>query len=308
MLAIVIPYYKINFFEVTLDSLANQTNKQFKVYIGDDASTDNPSVLLEKYQNKFDFKYHRFEKNVGEKSLVQQWNRCLDFCKEEEWVMILGDDDVLESNCIDAFYTHLKEIENLGTTVVRFATQVIDKNGTGISKIYQHPKTELAVDFLMRKFKGGTRSSLSEYIFKKEMVDSIKFKDFPLAWSSDVLGVVEFSSRNVIYTINDALVYFRLSGKNISSQGDSLEKNKAWFQFYDYLLSNYGKQYPKELITMLFDRLEKVQLNNKKTSLRWFKLIWLYLVFSQYSRFLPLFVKIKKVFDEIFSYSTGFKS
>ena len=47
MLAIVIPYFKLTFFEETLQSLANQTDQRFKVYIGDDASLENPSDLLE---------------------------------------------------------------------------------------------------------------------------------------------------------------------------------------------------------------------------------------------------------------------
>lgn len=294
MLAIIIPYYKISFFEATLQSLACQSNKQFKVYIGDDSSPDNINILLEKYKNKFDFIYHRFEQNLGGKSLVQQWNRCLDLCNDEEWVMILGDDDVLKDNCIEAFYNNLKEIEDLNVSVVRYATQVINEEGVSISKVHQHPKTEKATEFLIRKFKGGTRSSLSEYIFKKDKVMTIGFKDFPLAWSSDTLGVLEFSNNKDIYTINNALVYFRLSGKNITGKGDSIEKNKSWFQFYTYLLSNYGKEYPKELVETLFDRLEKVQFNNKKTPLRWVKLIWLYFLFSQYSRFISLFVKIKK--------------
>lgn len=43
MLAIVIPYYKLTFFEETLQSLANQSDKRFKVYIGDDASPEDRS-------------------------------------------------------------------------------------------------------------------------------------------------------------------------------------------------------------------------------------------------------------------------
>lgn len=39
MLAIVIPYYKYTFFEATLISLKNQTDKRFNVYVGNDAST-----------------------------------------------------------------------------------------------------------------------------------------------------------------------------------------------------------------------------------------------------------------------------
>jgi glycosyltransferase involved in cell wall biosynthesis len=71
MLAIIIPYYKLTFFEATLQSLAHQIDKRFKVYIGDDASPEDPSELLEKYQGKFDFVYHRFDSNLGGISLTQ---------------------------------------------------------------------------------------------------------------------------------------------------------------------------------------------------------------------------------------------
>ncbi|MFL9831960.1 glycosyltransferase family 2 protein [Flavobacterium sp. ST-87] len=294
-LAIVIPYYKINFFEVTLDSLANQTNQQFKVYIGDDASPDNPAILLENYQNKIDFVYQRFEQNLGGKSLVQQWNRCLDLCNGEEWIMILGDDDVLEPHCIDAFYTHLEEIQSLNISVVRFATQVIDKDGVTISQVHLHPKTEKAVDFLIRKLKGGTRSSLSEYVFKKELVYYIQFKDFPLAWYSDLLAVLEFSNWKQIFTINEAIVYFRLSGLNITSRKDDLTlKNVATFNFYYYLLSNCDIHFSKEEIEKLLDNVERTFLDNKKNVRHWIQLFMLYFMFFQYKRFLKLGFKVKK--------------
>lgn len=95
MLAIVIPYYKIPFFEETLRSLANQTDKRFTVYIGDDASPDDPTELLQQFSDQFSWQYHRFETNMGGTSLVRQWDRCTDLINDEEWLMILGDDDVL---------------------------------------------------------------------------------------------------------------------------------------------------------------------------------------------------------------------
>ena len=55
MLAIIVPYYKLTFFDETLQSLASQTIKLFKVYIGDYASTENPVELLDKYKGKLDF-------------------------------------------------------------------------------------------------------------------------------------------------------------------------------------------------------------------------------------------------------------
>lgn len=292
MLAIVIPYYKYDFFETTLQSLASQTNKQFHVYIGDDASPKPPTDLLEKFQNQFSFTYHRFETNLGGTSLAQQWNRCLKMVQNETWVEILGDDDTLAPNVIASFYENLPEITKVNSVVIRFATQVIDENGKEISRIYQHPKLELATDFLVRKFKGGTRSSLSEYYFKKEKLDAFQLKDFPLAWSTDTLAVIEFSDNKEIFTINDALIFFRRSGINITSQSDSVEKNTAWFQFYHYLLSNYGKKYSKELVDLLFDRIEKAQFNNKKTPYRWLQLFWLYLTFAKFDRFCSLPMRI----------------
>lgn len=294
MLAIVIPYYKYTFFEATLLSLKNQTDKRFNVYIGDDASPENPKNLLKKYKEAFPCHYKRFDSNLGRISLVKQWERSLSMVKDEKWVMILGDDDTISNNFVEAFYKHIDEINQLNIHVIRYSTVVVNAKDEQISKKHEHPKLETSTDFLIRKFKGGTRSSLSEYVFKKEKVDAIKFKNFPLAWSSDTLAVVEFSEDKNIFTINEALMYFRLSDINITGQSDSIEKNEAWFKFHAYLLRHYGKQYPKELVNTLFDRLEKVQCNNKKTPKRWLKLFSLYIQFIQFSRFLSLFVKIKK--------------
>ena len=77
MLAIVIPYYKLIFFEETLKSLSEQTNKRFRVFIGNDASPEDPSLLLEEYKDKIDFVYQIFEENLGGISLVKHWERLL---------------------------------------------------------------------------------------------------------------------------------------------------------------------------------------------------------------------------------------
>jgi glycosyltransferase involved in cell wall biosynthesis len=294
MLAIVIPYYRYTFFEETLQSLANQTDKRFHVYIGDDASAQPPTALLQKYDSQFSYSYHRFPTNLGGQSLVQQWNRCLALTKNEKWVMILADDDVLGEEVIATFYAHLKTISEQKVAVVRLASQVIDKNSQPISAIYQHPTLETGTDFLMRKLQGGTRSSLSEYIFNFESLKKVGIKDFPLAWSSDLLAVVECAMHRPILSLNEVVMFFRNSGENITSQPDSVEKNQGWFMFYSYLINKYGKNYPKQLLASLFDGLEKTQLNNKKTPKRWLTIFFLYLKFSKWNRFANIFSKAIK--------------
>ncbi len=292
MLAIVIPFYKLTFFEATLKSLANQTDKRFKVYIGDDASSESLIDVLDKYNTTVDFAYKRFETNLGGVSLMKQWERCIDMLAEEEWIMIFGDDDVLEDNCVAAFYENLNEIEELKINVIRFATKVINSFGEPISKIHLHPKLENSIDFLMRKFKGGTRSSLSEYIFRKHIVYTIKFKDLPLAWFSDLLAVLEFSKFGLIYSINEAVVHFRLSQINITGKNDDLLlKNVATFNFYHYLLKQHKAQFKLNEQEEILIRLENTFLDNKKNPYFWFQLIKLYVANFYFRRYFLLIVK-----------------
>jgi glycosyltransferase involved in cell wall biosynthesis len=78
MLAIIIPYYKLTFFDATLESLANQTDNRFTVYIGDDNSTESPLAVLGNYEHKINVRYRRFCENFGCSSLTKQWHRCLE--------------------------------------------------------------------------------------------------------------------------------------------------------------------------------------------------------------------------------------
>jgi glycosyltransferase involved in cell wall biosynthesis len=296
-LAIVIPYYKIDFFKETLDSLANQTHKNFKVYIGNDASPNNPSKLLSKYENDFDFEYFEFQENLGSKSLVNQWHRCIDLAKEEEWLMVLCDDDTITTNYIEAFHNNINDISSAKVAVVRYASQVIDEKNKSLSVEINHPKIENAVDFLFRKLKGGTRSTLSEYIFKRKIVHEIRFKNLPLAWYSDLLGVLEFSHFGNIYTINEALLKFRLSGINITSKTDDhVLKNEATFQFYYYLLTDKKNHFNKEQSAILIDKLEKTILDNKKNLNFWIKTLNLYATKGKFLQFVTLVFKaIKRI-------------
>lgn len=209
MLAIIIPFYKLTFFEETLQSLVAQTDKRFKVYIGDDASPENPSCLLDKYLGRFDFVYHRFESNLGSVLLTKQWERCIELSNTEEWIMILGDDDYMDRNVVAAFYENLEIISQMEINVVRFATRVHEADGF-YSKIYNHPKLEKATDFLYRRFTNATRSSLSEYVFKKTEYKKYGFYNYDLAWFSDDRAWLEISENKYIYSINSALVYFVL--------------------------------------------------------------------------------------------------
>lgn len=258
-LAIVIPYYKRNFFNATLESLYKQTDKRFKLYIGNDCSLENPLYLIDSYRSDLNISYMKFDNNLGAKSLVLQWERCINLVKDEDWILILGDDDVLEENVVEEFHKQYKAFAN-SCNVIRFATVKIDEKDCSISSKYEHPQLEKSTDFIFRK----SRSSLSEYIFKKEVLLDIGFVDLPLAWFSDILAILEVSEFNTIYTINEAVVRIRVSEYSISgSQKNKQLKTKANFDFYAYLLKKHSECFTEIQLVHLENSWQKIFFNNK---------------------------------------------
>lgn len=82
-LAIVIPAYKDMYFDKTLLSIANQTCKEFTVYIGNDASPHDLKSIVNLYKDQIDIVYKNFDENIGGKDLVAQWERCIDLVGDE---------------------------------------------------------------------------------------------------------------------------------------------------------------------------------------------------------------------------------
>jgi glycosyltransferase involved in cell wall biosynthesis len=263
MLIIIIPYYKLTFFEETLQSLVNQTDKRFNVYIGDDASPEDPTGLLVQYRGKLNFEYHRFETNLGGTSLTQQWERCIALSTNEEWIMILGDDDCLGENVVEQFYIHLPLFQ-IKTNVVRFASQLVYEPEKTKSKIYTNPVWESATDAFYRKFRRIAMSSLSEYIFSRRAYEKYGFYNYPLAWNSDDRAWLDFSEDKPIYSINEALIYPRMSNLNITGKSDNWKlKNKSSATFYHFLILEKLKQYSKyesiKIIRKYYFELNKVK-------------------------------------------------
>lgn len=271
MLAIVIPYYKITFFKETIESLANQTDKRFKVYIGDDASPENPLELLNQFQGKLDFVYHRFVDNLGGKSLTQQWERCIALSGDEEWIMILGDDDYLSVNVVDSWYKNFHLFANK-VSLIRYATKVKDDSLGIVSSVYQHPIWENAADSYWKKYKDWSRSSLSEYVFSRSVFLKYGFKNYPLAWHSDDAAWLDFSDYKPIYAINESVVYIRMSTINISGKTDNLNfKQKSQFLLLKYILSKKASLFDREQLNSFTRKYENEILKDRKLiPIEWF--------------------------------------
>lgn len=215
-LAFIIPAYKGKFLAATLTSLAEQTNRNFSVYIGDDTSPDELLEVIEPFRDRLNLHYQHFSDNLGQDSLVKQWERCVDL-SNEEFFCLLADDDVIDSNCVAGFYAELEKSNEL-YDVYNFGQAIIDGHGQLISYIANPPQTETDVDFLYNRLRLNRTSFISAYIIRREAYLREKgFVEFPLAWFSDDASIIRFANLTGIRGIPGTLAYWRLSGQNISS-------------------------------------------------------------------------------------------
>jgi glycosyltransferase involved in cell wall biosynthesis len=214
-LAIIIPAYKAIYLSEALDSLVNQTNKEFEVYIGDDASPENLYQIIKEYEGKLNILYKRFEVNLGGKDLVAQWERCIDMATED-WLWLFSDDDVLEPKCVEVFYNFIEN--NKTAELLHFDVEMIDKNSAYYAHCEPFPEVMTTMEYFEKRINYQINSFVVEYVFTRDLyLRENKFQNFDLAWGADDATWLKFSKSTGIYTLPGAKVKWRFSDSNVSS-------------------------------------------------------------------------------------------
>ena len=236
-LAIIIPAYKIDFFEQALKSLSSQTCKDFTVYIGDDNSPSDFKAIIQKFNNQIKIVYHRFSDNLGGKDLVAHWRRCIGLSQGETWIWLFSDDDVVGENCVELFYN---EISNGAKyDIYHFNVKIVDSEGKVIYIPRNYPSV-IGVETLYRdSSRDIIRSFVVENIFSRDIYNKVGgFESFPLAWGSDMATWIKMGREKGVRTILGDYVYWRRSDKNITpSKEREIVKRKFIIQtdFYEWV-------------------------------------------------------------------------
>lgn len=222
-LAIVIPAYKITYLSETLQSLVNQTCQAFRVYIGDDGSPHDLNSVVNAFEAKLDLVYKRFDTNQGANDLVSHWERCIDMVEQEDWIWFFSDDDTMDPQCVESFYSNLSKFEKVD--LLHFNVLQINSEGGVIdgSSYPDFPVHYRVEDFCRDRLSVAQQSYIVEFIFRKSKFYEVgRFQKFDLAWGTDVATCIKLGFPNGIVTIPYAKVYWRLSNQNISPN-NSLE-------------------------------------------------------------------------------------
>ena len=238
-LAIIIPAYKETYLKDTLDSLLNQTSKTFVVYIGDDHSPADLKGIIDEYIGHLSIVYKRFEENVGGKSLVAHWKRCVEM-SNEEFIWLFSDDDLLPLDAVERFWKFEATHEG-AFDICRLPLELIDRSAHPVLKLEDYPNHMSSEEYLKKRLSCEILSSASEYIFTRAIYEKYGFLEFPLAWCSDDASWAQMAQDNGLYTIEGLPVQLRMSGDNISSRDDNhLTKFYSNILFVDWISKHFN--------------------------------------------------------------------
>lgn len=249
MLAIVIPYYKSKYFGETMLSISRQTCKDFVLYIGDDASVDNPLDIIDEYKDKMKIVYHRFEDNLGSKNLVAQWERCIDLTADEEWIWLFSDDDKMQETCVQEFYDIINKYDDV--QIIRFSKKITNMmTGQMWHYQYAHVVTSFPEFLLDALDMTSSHVTMPEFLWRRSLYKQYGIVKFPLAWGSDKATYIQYAhSVGRLYNLK-SIVYYRISDSHVSSSNDvaflkaKAQANILYELYLTELFRTYSKEYP----------------------------------------------------------------
>jgi len=215
-LAIIIPAYKSTFLRAALDSIAAQTCRDFTLYVGNDNSPEPISEIVEQYRDKIDLVYQRFDSNLGGRDLVAQWERCIAMSHDEPYIWLFSDDDMMEPNCVEALLRQIEATDG-AYDLYHFDVNEINEKGEVTKPLPEYPQVLSAYDYYKGKTSGRYRSYVVENVFSRKAYQQAGgFKNFDLAWGSDVATWCIFCGNKGMFKIPDAKVCWRRSAENIT--------------------------------------------------------------------------------------------
>jgi glycosyltransferase involved in cell wall biosynthesis len=180
LVSIIIPVYNVEqYLEECLDSILNQTYKNYEIIAINDGSTDNSAKILEKYKQKYEeiIVYH--QENAG---ISVARNKGLKLAKGK-YIYFLDSDDYIVSETIENL---VKKMEKYNLDLIRFAAEPFmdeikyekfDKSLYDYSKFFDSGRIYEKNEFLKANIKGFS-PIVYLYIVKKELLinNNIYFK------------------------------------------------------------------------------------------------------------------------------------
>ena len=291
--SIIIPVYNVEkYIEDCLESVTNQTYKNYEVLIINDGSTDNSRKIIEKYKKNKNIKIID-QKNQG---LSSARNNGVTHAKGD-YILFLDSDDYLEKKALEILEKNIKDED-----VIRFQTKEIDESKNIIKELkeqtFNNLKGTLAFETIV-KFHYVENAWL--YCYKTSFYKDNEFTFKENYYHEDFgLTPIILMKANKVSSINDCLYNYRQRKNSIMNSKYIKKSQKKCNDFYKLGIYNIelilnskvknkeiflsyiansmiikGKELPKDYRDAYYQKLRKnnifnfMQKNTLKRKLKW---------------------------------------
>ena len=232
LVTIAIPAYKSAFLAEAIRSAISQDYTHIEVIVVDDCSPDDIAGVVCGFADPRII-YTRNAENLGKRSIVHNWNRCLELASGDFFVL-LCDDDLLLPNMVSSMLALAQNHPDCG--MFHASRNILHTSGEQ-AKDEQWPQEESAEEFIKHKFAGKRKHTITEFFYKTDYIRGEKYAVYPVGFYSDDVTILKLCMRQgKMISSSEALVVFRESDIHITGNDKYIEgKIQAFVQYYQYL-------------------------------------------------------------------------
>lgn len=229
---IAIPAYKSRFLHECIDSILRQTVPDFELIILNDCSPEPVRHIVSQFEDPR-ILYYENPENRGALRLVENWNTCLSLANGE-YIMIMGDDDRLEPDFLEAFSLLIDQHPLLD--VYHCRSKIIDEAGNVLICTPSCPEFERVYDHIWHRLRQLRSQYISDFVYRVSALrEQGGFFDLPLAWGSDdITAYIAAKDKGIAHT-NKPVFNYRSNNLSITSTGNDLKKMEANEEYASWL-------------------------------------------------------------------------
>ena len=200
------------FVKKAIDSVLNQTFKDFELIIIDDGSKDKSTKIIKQFQNKNKIKVV-FQKNKG---LIVSNNLALRMSKAK-YIMRLDSDDWLDPHALEIMFNILERNKKISLVFPDYYE--VDKNGKIIKQVRRH-------NFKKVKLFDQPAHGACTMIRRENLVD-IGGYDEEFSCQDGYYLWLRFIKKYMVRNVNLPLFYYRQHQSNLTSNKKRILQNRS---------------------------------------------------------------------------------
>jgi glycosyltransferase involved in cell wall biosynthesis len=262
-----LPITKTTFLSKTLESIKNQTFKDFELIIRNNGKTDDIKKEIKSEVNEFlnlsNVKYYESEEQL---TMPNNFNKMLENAVGD-YFLVMSDDDTMDKDFLLEFDKLIQLYPK--TNVFHCRCRLVNENEdfTGITQLC--PEWETQEDFVFHRIKDSRLFYLSDFIAKTSALKKIGgFNTKCNGWGLDELTWSNLAAKNGIAYTSRILLNYRMFSGNFTSSKENL---KLRFNDIKLMYENFQKIIKNtcSMPNSLYPEVYMHKLNEKRTQVQY---------------------------------------